>query len=125
MISQKQKVYFFESFGLSLSLAFVLAVRPESTLLEVDRAWARARRPGPKNRLAVNKGKARARPSLFYQGSTKPKHGLEQVKSLFDKFKTGLGAGSTRQMHRLELVQARSPKLGLGSGSKKTGSIHP
>ena len=52
---------------------------------EVERAWARARRPGPNFRLALHKAQARKSPGLTV-AKLEPKLG---EKNLSNKFKLG------------------------------------
>ena len=44
----------------------------KETETEVERAWARARRPGPQVRFLLNNGKARTHLSQFLKGLTTP-----------------------------------------------------
>ena len=60
-----------------------IKINNEAARVEVERAWARARRPGPKIRLVVHKPKARESPGLISVGSAEPKTGFKPVKPVF------------------------------------------
>ena len=59
------------------SIEYTVSFRERSFRLEVERAWARARRPGPNFWLAVNKLWARKSPGLVLKSSTELFSGLE------------------------------------------------
>ena len=88
--------------------------------VEVERAWIRARRPGPNFWLALNKSQAQGYTSLISEKAwTKPEPGLIRL----HMYKARAWSWLEGYFNRLGLVWARYPEALAKVGLKKVGSF--